>query len=64
MNRIIQLKGKLGKKKWHKVIQPQTNRSLNRQFSPKSPEVGQKSRQRVQNEPNKNQTANLSQKLL
>ena len=36
---------------------PQTKTSFNRQFSPKSPKVGQKSGQRVQNWPNKNQVA-------
>ena len=36
---------------------PQTKRSLNRQYSPKRPKVGQKSGQRVQNWPNKNQVA-------
>ena len=36
---------------------PQTKRSLNRQNSLKRPKVGQKSGQRVQNWPNKNQVA-------
>ena len=36
---------------------PQTKTSFKRQFSPKSPKVGQKSGQRVQNWPNKNQVA-------
>ena len=54
------LKGKLGKT----ILSAQsfyhtlTKRSRNRQFSPKSPEVGEKSGQRVQNWPNKNQKAN------
>ena len=43
---------------------PQTKRSLNGQFSPKSPEVGQKSGQGVKNSRNKNQTANSGQQLL
>ena len=43
---ISALKGKLGKKNLlaQSFYRPQTKRSLNRQFSPKSPEVGQKSR--------------------
>ena len=36
---------------------PKTKTSFKRQFSPKSPKVGQKSGQRVQNWPNKNQVA-------
>ena len=36
---------------------PQTKTSFKRQFSPKSPKVGQKSGQRVQKWPNKNQVA-------
>ena len=36
---------------------PQTRTSFKRQFSPKSPKVGQKSGQRVKNWPNKNQVA-------
>ena len=43
---------------------PQTKRSLKRQFSQKSPEVGQKSGQKVKNSRNKNQTANSGQQLL
>ena len=36
---------------------PQTKTSFKRQFSPKSPKVGQKSGQRVQNTQNKDQMA-------
>ena len=36
---------------------PKTKTSFKRQFSPKSPKVGQKSGQRVQNWPNKNQVS-------
>ena len=43
---------------------PQTKTSLKRQFSPKSPEVGKKSGQRIQNSQNKNQIANSSHQLL
>ena len=53
------LKGKLGD--FFLLAQsfylPQTKTSFKRQFSPKSPKVGQKSGQRVQNWPNKNQMA-------
>ena len=53
------LKGEL---KWFFLLAqssywPQTKTSFNRHFSPKSPKVGQKSGQRVQNWPNKNQVA-------
>ena len=36
---------------------PKTKTSFNRQFSPKSPKMGQKSGQRVQNSQNKDQVA-------
>ena len=53
------LKGKLGD--FFLFVQsfyrPKTKTSVNRQFSPKSPKVGQKSGQRVKNWPNKNQVA-------
>ena len=54
------LKGKLGDIFLldQSFYRPQTKRSLKRQFSPKSTEVGQKLSWRVQNWPNKNQTAN------
>ena len=54
------LKGKLGEfcLLTQSLYLPQTKRSHNRQFSPKNPKVGQKSSQRVQKWPNKNQTAN------
>ena len=60
------LKRKLGKQKLmaQTFYLPQTNTSLKRQFSPESPEVGQKSGQRVKNSQNKNQTANSGQQLL
>ena len=62
----FRLKGKLGKKKLlaQSLYRPQTKTSLERQFSPKSPEVGQKSGQRIKNSRNKNQTANSGQQLL
>ena len=54
-----QLKGKLGN--FFLLAQsfnrPQTKTSFKRQFSPKSPKVGQKSGQRVQNSQNKDQMA-------
>ena len=53
------LKGKLGD--FFLFVQsfyrPKTKTSFNRQFSPKSPKIGQKSGQRVQNSPNKDQGA-------
>ena len=53
------LKGKLGEflLSAQSFYRPQTKRSFNMQFSQKSPEVGQKSVQRVQNSRNKNQSA-------
>ena len=53
------LKGKLGD--FFLFVQsfyrPKTKTSFNRQFSPKSPKIGKKSGQRVQNSPNKDQVA-------
>ena len=53
------LKGKLGD--FFLFVQsfyrPKTKTSVNRQFSPKSPKIGQKSGQRVRNSPNKDQVA-------
>ena len=56
---IFTLKGKLGDffLLAQSFYRPQTKTSFKRQFSPKSPKVGQKSGQRVQNWPNKNQVA-------
>ena len=53
------LKGKIGEFLLlaQSFYRPQTKRSLNRQNSLKRPKVGQKSGQRVQNWPNKNQVA-------
>ena len=49
----LPLKGKLGISLFAQSFYwPQTKRSLNRQFSPKSPKVGQKSGQSVKNWPN------------
>ena len=57
--RTVNLKGEL--KRFFLSAQsfywPQTKTSFKKQFSPKSPKVGQKSGQRVQNWPNKNQVA-------
>ena len=56
---LVRLKGKLGDffLLAQSFYRPQTKTSFKRQFSPKSPKVGQKSGQRVQNWPNKNQVA-------
>ena len=59
-NATVVLKGKLGEfflyaQSFYRTL---TKRKLNGQFSPKSPEVGQKSGQRVQKLTNKNQKAN------
>ena len=53
------LKGKLGDffLLAQSFYRPKTKTSFNRQFSPKSPKIGQKSGQRVQNSPNKDQVA-------
>ena len=57
--RVGGLKGKLGD--FFLFVQsfyrPKTMTSFNRQFSPKSPKIGQKSGQRVRNSPNKDQVA-------
>ena len=54
------LKGKLGD--FFLFVQcfyrPKTKTSFNKQFSPKSPKMGQKSGQRVQNSQNKDPTVN------
>ena len=64
--RTLLLKGKLGEffLSAQSFYQTLTKRSLNRQSSPKSPEVVEKSGHRVQNSRNKNQTANSGQQLL
>ena len=63
---VDSLKGKLGD--FFLFVQsfyrPKTKTIFNRQFSPKSPKMGQKSGQRVQNSGNLNQTANSGQQLL
>ena len=57
----VKLKGKLGEKFLlaQSFYGPQTKTSLNRQFSPKSPEVGQKSSQRVQTLPEAQRTQGI-----
>ena len=56
---LVRLKGKLGDffLLAQSFYRPQTKTSFKRQFSPKSPKVGQKSGQRVQNSQNKDQMA-------
>ncbi len=53
------LKGKLGDffLLAQSFYRPKTKTSFKRQFSPKSPKIGQKSGQRVRNSPNKDQVA-------
>ena len=55
----VALKGKLGDffLSAQSFYRPQTKTGYKRQFSPKSPKVGQKSGQRVQNSLNKNQVS-------
>ena len=53
------IRGKLGKKLFvQSFYRPKTQTSFNRQFSPKSPKIGKKSGQRVQNSQNKDPTVN------
>ena len=58
--KLISLKGKLGD--FFLFVQsfyrPKIKTSFNRQFSPKSPKIGKKSGQRVQNSQNKDSTVN------